>query len=99
MDPHSSTSTLTREGNCASHLVDLAGEVRARGHVTDSQRLVGWVVEETLIKSRREEADGGAAVNQRQRQQAASIKVQVTTHSYEHTEGRDVRGGFVFNNK
>lgn len=81
MGPRSSASALTREGDRASHLVDLAGEVRARGHVTDSQRLVGRVVEETLIKSRGEEADGGAAVNQSQRQQAAHIKVQVITHS------------------
>lgn len=83
--PHPSASTLTREGNCASHLVDLAGELRARGHVTESQRLVGWVVEETLVKSRREEGDGGAAVNQSERQQAADIKVQVITQSCART--------------
>lgn len=73
--------------------------MRARGHVTDSQRLVGWVVEETLIKSGREEADGGAAVDQSERQQAADIKVQVIAQSCARTGGGDVRGGFVFDNK
>lgn len=62
--------------------------------MTDRQRLVGWVAEETLVKSRREEADGGAAVNQRERQQAADVKVQVVTQSC----GGDVRGGLA-NNK
>lgn len=73
-------------GDDRPHLVDLAGEVRARGHVTDSQRLVGWVVEETLIESRREEADGGTAVNQRERQQAAHVKVPVITQSCARTQ-------------
>lgn len=49
--------------------------------MTDSQRLIGRVVEEALIKSRGEEADGGTAVNQGERQQAADIKVQVITQS------------------
>lgn len=65
-------------GSC---LVDLAGEVCVRGHVTDSQRLIGRVVEQTLIESRREEAEWRTAVNQRERQQAANVKVQVVTHS------------------
>lgn len=49
--------------------------------MTDSQQLVGWVVEETLIESRREEADGRTPVNQTERQQAAHVIVQVITQS------------------
>lgn len=47
--------------------------------MTDSQRLVGWVVEEALVESGREEADGGTPVDQAERQQAAHVVVQVVT--------------------
>lgn len=56
--------------------------------MTDGQRPVGWVVEETLIKSRREEADGGSAVNQTESQEAADVKVQVVTQSCAHRRQR-----------
>ena len=45
------------------------------------ERLVGRVVEETLVESAREEADRRTAVNQRESEQAAHVKVQVVTQS------------------
>lgn len=72
-------SVRPHRGEGVSDLVDMAGEVGAGGHVADSQRLVGRVVEETLVESRREEADGGTPVDQAERQQAAHVVVQVVT--------------------
>lgn len=76
----------------ASHLVDLTGEVCAGGHVTESQRLVGWIVEETLVESRREEADGRTSVDQAERQQTAHIVVQVLTQGCARTRTQTVGG-------
>lgn len=47
----------------------------ARSHVCDGERLVRWVVEETLVKSGREEAYWRTAMNQGESQQAANVKV------------------------
>lgn len=67
------------------HPAHLAGEVCVGGHVSDGERLVGRVVEQTLVESGREEADRRTTVAQRQRQQAAYVIVQVITQSWTHT--------------
>lgn len=64
------------------HPADLADEVCVGGHVGDGERLVGRVVEQTLVESGGEEADRRTTVNQRERQQAAYVKVQVVTQSW-----------------
>lgn len=69
-----------------THPADLATEVCVGGHVCDGERLVGRVVEETLVESVREEADRRTAVNQRESEQAAHVKVQVVTQSYRRRE-------------
>lgn len=48
----------------------------------DGERLVGRVVEETLVESVRKEANRWTAVNQREGEQAANVKVQVVPQSY-----------------
>lgn len=53
--------------------------------MTDSQRLIGWVVKDTLIESRREEAEGRTPVDQAERQQAAHVIVQVITQGCART--------------
>lgn len=50
-------------------------------HVCDGERAVGRVVEQTLVESAGEEADRWTAVNQRESQQAADVKVQILTQS------------------
>lgn len=69
-----------------THPADPAGEVCVGGHVCDGERPVGRVVEQTLVESAREEADRRTAVNQRERQQAADVKVQVLPQSCRQTE-------------
>lgn len=46
-----------------THPVDLAGKGCVGGHVSDGERLVGWVVEQRLVESAREEANRRTAVN------------------------------------
>ena len=64
-----------------AHPSDLVGEVCIRCHVFDSEWAVGRVVEQTLIESVGEEANRWAAVNQREGQQTANVKVQVLPKS------------------
>lgn len=68
---------------CA-YLVDLMGEVRAGGHVRDTERLVGRVVEEALVEGGGEEAQRRTAVDQGESQQAAHVEVQVLVQSCTH---------------
>lgn len=71
------------------HLADLAGEACVGRHVCDGERLVGREVEQTLIESRREEADGRSTVDQSERQQAADVEVQVVMQSWTQTHRRE----------
>lgn len=63
--------------------------------MTESQWLVGWIVEETLVESRREEADGRTSVDQAERQQTAHIVVQVLTQgcARTHVHRQEEEGG------
>lgn len=72
-------------GGARTHPADPAGAERAGGHVREAERGAGWVVEETPVERRGEEAHGGAAVRQGQSQQAAHVQVQVVPQSCAQT--------------